>query len=182
MAGRSWPDVLFVDGYNVIHDWPELRTYLSVSLNAAREKLIDLLSEYAGVTGERIVLVFDAHHTERLVKDVEARYGVEVVYTHKGVNADSYIERAVHSLDPRKTGVVRVATSDMQEQHVVLGEGAVRVSARELGDIVRGALRAAKEEHKAARPVKPHTLESSLSPEIVKKLRDLAQNLDKEQP
>ncbi|MGI6316222.1 MAG: NYN domain-containing protein [Christensenellales bacterium] len=179
MPGQESQDILFVDGYNVIHDWPELRSYLSVSLHASRERLIDILSEYRSVTGQKIILVFDAHHTERLAKDVEARHGVEVVFTHKGITADSYIERAVHSLDPRKAGVIRVATSDMQEQHVVLGDGAVRVSARELGEMVSDALHTAKEVHIAARPVKPNTLENKLPPEIVKKLRTLAQNLYK---
>lgn len=164
-------DVLLVDGYNIIHAWPQLRRLVDeVSLDAARDKLIEIMGDYRGSSGERIIVVFDAYHTQRIGYTKEERYGVELVYTRKGETADHYIERMVSTLDPRKVGVVRVATSDSTEQTVVMGRGGIRISAHELHGYVRQATR--KREHIAEKHqgIKPNTLENSLPAEVREKL------------
>jgi hypothetical protein len=123
-------EYLFIDGYNIINAWPELIEAKSVSLETARDKLVDILSDYAAQTGTKIIVVFDAHHVEG---GCGARYfinGVEVVFTREGETADAYIERTVDSMG--KKDKIRVATSDWIEQQIVMGRGAIRVSAREL--------------------------------------------------
>ncbi|SHM70495.1 hypothetical protein SAMN05660826_01716 [Caldanaerovirga acetigignens] len=123
-------EYLFVDGYNVINAWPELIEAKSVSLETARDKLVDIMSDYAAQTGTKIIVVFDAHHVEGSCGAHYFINGVEVVFTREGETADAYIERSVDSMG--KKDKVRVATSDWIEQQIVMGRGAIRVSAREL--------------------------------------------------
>ncbi|MFO7153060.1 MAG: NYN domain-containing protein [Bacillota bacterium] len=127
---EKYEEYLFVDGYNIINAWPELMEAKSVSLETARDKLVDIMSDYAAQTGLKIVVVFDAHHVEG---SRGARYlinGVEVVFTKEGETADAYIERTVDTMGKRYR--VKVATSDWVEQQIIMGRGAVRISAREL--------------------------------------------------
>src|SRR5712692_8438126 len=60
-GGRVKMERLVVDGYNVIHAWPTLKRLLGVSLEAARDKLIERLSVYGLVTGADVTVVFDSH-------------------------------------------------------------------------------------------------------------------------
>lgn len=52
---------IFVDGYNVVNSWPNLKFRKDFSFEAARQKLIDLLHNYAVYKSCKIILVFDAH-------------------------------------------------------------------------------------------------------------------------
>ena len=77
----------------------------------------------------RVIIVFDAHRVKDGVGSVE-RYGdVTVVYTKAAETADAYIERATYEIAP--TNYVRVVTSDLEEQYIILGNGAYRVPAAE---------------------------------------------------
>lgn len=123
---------LIIDGYNIINAWPQFKEVLTYSLEEAREKLIHLLVDYKAYTDQEIWIVFDAHQ----VKGVEGRYenilGIHVVFTKEHQTADSYIEVKVSELTKKRRNEVRVATSDWAEQQVVMGSGAIRLSAREL--------------------------------------------------
>jgi len=124
------PDILFIDGYNIIHAWPELRSIADrVDLSAARDKLIDMACDYAGLTAFEVILVFDAR--QKNTESADWRGNVKVVYTGRDETADHYIERSVDELDCVRHNVY-VATSDNIEQILVLGRGASRISAREL--------------------------------------------------
>lgn len=125
-------DILFVDGYNIIHAWKQLK-YLSdnVNLEAARERLGDIVGEYAAFTGMKAVVVFDAHMVKGAYSKSIKRPGVTMVYTKEHQTADSYIEKAVSKLDRYQQNIY-VATSDGAEQMMVLSHGASRISAREL--------------------------------------------------
>ena len=48
---------VFVDGYNVINSWPELKIIKDYSLDGARQKLIEMLQNYASYNGLKIFLV-----------------------------------------------------------------------------------------------------------------------------
>lgn len=125
-------DILFVDGYNIVHAWKELK-YLSrsVNLEAAREKLTDIVGEYASYTGMEAFIVFDAHMVKGAADKEIHKPGVTVIYTKEHQTADSYIEKAVSKYDRYQQNIY-VATSDGAEQMTVFSQGAYRVSAREL--------------------------------------------------
>jgi predicted RNA-binding protein with PIN domain len=123
-------DILLVDGYNMIGDWPELRKLRDHDLAAARDLLIDKMAEYQAFTGMRVILVFDAHYvpgTEKKYKN----HRVEVIFTKENESADERIEKLAKELKDIRT-TTHVATSDFLEQWVTFGLGALRKSAREL--------------------------------------------------
>ncbi|EZP79091.1 hypothetical protein H839_00070 [Parageobacillus genomosp. 1] len=124
-------NILIVDGYNMIGAWPELRKLKEENdLAAARDLLIDKMAEYQGFTGDRVIIVFDAH----LVQGNEKKYKnhqVEVIFTKEHETADERIERLAKSLINVRTKVY-VATSDYTEQWTIFSQGALRKSAREL--------------------------------------------------
>lgn len=120
--------LLLVDGYNVIGAWDVPRAE-RLSIEEARERLVHLIADYAGYSGEEVVVVFDGHYTDRSTRSRMTMHGVEVVFTKHAESADNYIE-AMCAAAP-KWRQVRVATSDAVEQTVTLGRGAVRISSRE---------------------------------------------------
>ena len=122
------PDYLLVDGYNVIFAWDALRRLADGSLDAARRRLMDILCNYAGYKRCVPILVFDAYKVRGGAREVEKYHNLYVVYTREAETADMYIERATHEL--AREHRTRVVSSDGAEQIIVMGHGALRVSAR----------------------------------------------------
>ena len=125
--------ILIVDGYNVINVRKPVRE--SVVLEDARRKLTDRLHDYAGWSGQQVILVYDAWLSDRMQRSVENHGPLQVVFTMKGETADCYIERLCDELSDDiklRRAEVRVATSDLVEQTIAFGRGAVRLSSREL--------------------------------------------------
>lgn len=136
----SGPEYLLVDGYNVIFAWDELKAMARESLEGARHVLMDLLCNYQGYKKCVIILVFDAYKVKGNPGTVEHYRNIHVVYTKEAETADAYIERATYEIardHPDRR--VRVATSDNLEQLIILGHGAVRVSAREFREEIEAA-------------------------------------------
>lgn len=127
-------EYLLVDGYNIIHAWDELRELMNISLDGARQALLDILSDYQGFQGNTVIAVFDAYRVKGGTGSVEKYAGIYVVYTKEAETADAYIEKTVHEIGHKYN--VTVATSDALEQVIVFGEGAVRLSAREFREEV----------------------------------------------
>ena len=127
-------EYLLVDGYNVIFAWEELSREAKKDLDAARNRLTEILINYRGWRRCVLILVFDAYRVRNNPGTVERRGGIDIVYTAEAETADSYIEKAAYRL--AKEHRVRVATSDAMEQLIILGGGAIRVSAREFHDEV----------------------------------------------
>ena len=123
----SGPEYLLVDGYNIIFAWDELKTIAEENLDAARKQLCDILSNYRGFRKCRVIAVFDAYKVKGGQGSVEKYHGIHVVYTKEAETADAYIERATYEIG--KHHRVRVATSDGPEQLIILGHGALRISA-----------------------------------------------------
>ena len=121
-------EYLLVDGYNIIFAWDELQQLAAQDVAAARGALIDILANYQGFRKCRVIVVFDAYKVKGNPGSVQTVHGVKVVYTKEAETADTYIERATYEL--RRERRVRVATSDGPEQVIILGHGALRVSAR----------------------------------------------------
>lgn len=125
--------ILIVDGYNVINVRKPVRE--SIVLEDARRKLTDKLHDYAGWSGQQIILVYDAWLSDRMQRSIENIGPLQVVFTMKGETADCYIERLCDELEDdisMRRAEVRVATSDLIEQTIAFGRGAARVSSREL--------------------------------------------------
>ena len=116
-----------MDGYNIIFAWDELKTIAEENLDAARKQLCDILSNYRGFRKCRVIAVFDAYKVKGGQGSVEKYHGIHVVYTKEAETADAYIERATYEIG--KHHRVRVATSDGPEQLIILGHGALRISA-----------------------------------------------------
>ena len=121
------PEYLLVDGYNIIFAWDELKAIARDSLDAARKALCDLLCNYQGCRKCRVIAVFDAYKVRGGQGSVEKYHNIHVVYTKEAETADAYIERATYEIG--KKHQVKVATSDGPEQLIILGHGALRVSA-----------------------------------------------------
>ena len=121
-------EYLLVDGYNIIFAWDELQRLATQDIAAARGALIDILANYQGFRKCRVIVVFDAYKVKGNPGSVQTVHGIKVVYTKEAETADTYIERATYEL--RRERRVRVATSDGPEQVIILGHGALRVSAR----------------------------------------------------
>lgn len=164
--------ILIVDGYNVLNAWRGGITD-ALSLADAREALADKLLNYAGYSGQRVILVYDAWLSDRLQRSREQRGALSVIYTQKGETADHYIERLCdgYARDAELNKLeVRVATSDLVEQTVILGRGATRISAREL-------LTEMEQTGKRSLPEKPKAIRSTLADrlpnDVLKKLERL---------
>ena len=121
------PEYLLVDGYNIVFAWDELKEVARENLDAARQMLMDILSNYQGFKKNVVILVFDAYKVPRSVQDVTRYHNIYVVYTKEAETADAYIERATYEIGRHHR--VRVATSDGAEQLIILGHGALRLSA-----------------------------------------------------
>nr|WP_275589213.1 NYN domain-containing protein [Paenibacillus sacheonensis] len=121
---------MLVDGYNMIGAWPELASLRDKGLEDARDRLLEMLADYQGFTGLMVVVVFDAHQVPGAGSTFK-QHRLTVVFTKEKETADACIERLAAELAMRSRNI-HVATSDMAEQHVTFGKGALRLSAREL--------------------------------------------------
>ena len=141
-------EYLLVDGYNIIFAWEELNKIARENLDAARIALCDLLCNYQGYRKCHVIVVFDAYKVKGGLGSVEKYNNIHVVYTKEAETADAYIERATYEIDRRHR--VRVATSDGPEQLIILGHGALRLSAsnfREEVEQIQGQITAALEKN-----------------------------------
>ena len=124
----SGDEYLLVDGYNIIFAWEDLSTIAQTNIDAARNRLIHILCNYQGYRRCHVILVFDAYKVKGNHGEVEQANNISVVYTKEAETADMYIEKVTHQLGKKHR--VRVATSDGLQQLIILGHGALRISAR----------------------------------------------------
>ncbi len=122
-------EIILIDGYNLIFAWDELRQSAERDFALARDILIRLMCNYSAFKKCKITVVFDAYKRAGGEGSTEEYGNVTVVYTKERETADSYIEKTAHALAPEH--FVRVVTSDMQEQYIILGVGGFRVSTME---------------------------------------------------
>ena len=123
------PKYLLVDGYNVIFAWDELNELAKVNIDAARDKLKDILCNYQGMKNVNVILVFDAYRVKGHSVSVEAYHNINVVYTKEAQTADAYIEKFTH--DNKGKYDITVVTSDGLEQVIIRGAGCKLTSSRE---------------------------------------------------
>lgn len=167
--------LLLIDGYNVIGNWPELnKLKLSDRLADARDQLIDIISEYQKYRNLDMKIIFDAMYVPGLSKK-DKKHNLDIIWTNKDETADSYIEAYTKRKQSRFVQVV-VVTSDQAEQWTVFSNGALRISSRELWRDVKHS----KEEIKAHVADYTHRGDSRLIPwsnDQMLKLEKLRDNL-----
>lgn len=136
-GSRQGDEYLLVDGYNIIFAWDSLNELAQTNLDSARGRLMDILSNYQGYRKMRLILVFDAYKVKGNPGSTVRYHNIDVVYTKEAETADQYIEKVTHEIGRKHC--VRVATSDGLEQLIIMGAGAIRVSAAELQEEVMAA-------------------------------------------
>lgn len=121
---------LLVDGYNIIFAWDELKELADINMDAARNKLMDIMCNYQGFKKCILILVFDAYKVIGNIGQAIKYHNINVVYTKEAETADQYIEKTAHKIG-RKYDVT-VATSDGLEQLIIRGQGCKLLSAKDL--------------------------------------------------
>lgn len=108
-------------------------------ISAARDRLADILCNYAAFTGSEVVLVFDAYMVAGGSGENFNYHNIHIVYTEERETGDVYIERLVSEIGKNEN--VRVVTSDGMIQLSAVRFGVLRVSAREFEREDRGGER-----------------------------------------
>lgn len=157
-------EYLIIDGYNIIGAWPELARLKEIRLEEARDRLISYMVDYQAFTGMKVYVVFDAHQVPGLGGKYEQSQ-LQIVYTKEKETADDLIERITTDLIGRRRRVY-VATSDMAEQHVIFGKGALRIPAPELLVKVKQSQNEVREKIEETKQFKSNSLDSNLTQEI----------------
>lgn len=164
-----------VDGYNMIGAWPEFREIRDIS--QSRELLISMLADFAGFTGDELMLVFDGYKGDKPKTSVERIAGIDVIFTKRSETADRFIERTVDekmaNLPRFSRQAIRVATSDATEQNVIFTRGAVRIPAKEMRSIVRSAKSAQAGHHRPKKAEQVKTIEDRLPEEVRRRLEEM---------
>ena len=122
-------DYVLVDGYNFIFANPPLSKLGELDISLARDTVIRLMCNYTAFRKSKAIVVFDGYKRAGSEGSVEEIGNVTVIYTKEKQTADAYIEKTTYEISDKHT--VRVVTSDMQEQYIILGAGGLRVSCRE---------------------------------------------------
>ena len=162
---------LLVDGYNIIFAWEDLRGLAEANIDAARGKLLDIMSNYQGIRKCQLIVVFDAYRVVGHDTEILDYHNIHVVYTKEAETADQYIEKFAHE-NGRKYDVT-VATSDGLEQIIIRGQGCSLLSARELLEEVNLANQTLREKYLEKQQKDRSYLLDSMSEEELKKIRDL---------
>lgn len=136
---------MLIDGYNVVHAWPELKNIAEADINGAAQRLIDIVSNYQGSTGLNTILVFDAYKVKGHQREEVDYHNVHVVYTKTAETADHYIERYAH--ENGKKYDITVVTSDGVEQVIIRGAGCRLMSSMEFLAEVENEAKRLRETH-----------------------------------
>lgn len=136
-------EYLLVDGYNIIFAWEDLKELASVNIDAARDRLADILCNYQGYKKCHVILVFDAYRVKNHAETVIPYHNIHIVYTKEAETADNYIARTAARMEGQYN--ISVATSDALVQMIIWGKGAVRISAQGLREEIEGLSRSMQE-------------------------------------
>ena len=112
---------ILVDGYSLLHNWPELAPGAARHSEVARDALVEMLTHYQDVKGTPVTVFFDGAGSRRSKPKSVAAGTVEVLFSRAGQTADDLIERA--ALRFQDYGEVLVVTDDHAERNMVSGFG-----------------------------------------------------------
>lgn len=162
---------LLVDGYNIIYAWSELKELIEENMDAAKMRLLDLLSNYQWIKRIKIIVVFDAYRVEGHREEIIDYYNIHMVYTREAQTADEYIEKFAH--DNKKNYDITVATSDGLQQMIVRGEGCALLSAKDLKTEIIEANKRLQEEYEEKKDIDRNYLMDSLPPKVKKQMENI---------
>lgn len=168
---EAMQEYLLVDGYNVIFAWEELKELAKVSIEAARDKLMDILCNYQGYKKCVLILVFDAYKVEGYALEIQKYHNIHVVYTKEAETADQYIEKVVHHIGRRYH--VTVVTSDGVEQVITMGQGGARISSRDFLEEIEYTKKLIEEDNEKQRSSDRNYLFDHADEEFVRKMEDI---------
>jgi len=160
--------ILIIDGYNVINAWDELKKLAEEQLELARERLNSMISEYTQYSGFNTIIVYDAYRVKNSESRQEKIKNLEIIFTKENETADTYIERFITDLGPKKFLDITVATDDISEQNIVAGKGGNRISTRQLYIDVINAKVKIDSKVQQTKISKKNTLEDFISDDIAK--------------
>jgi len=163
-------EYLLIDGYNIINAWTDIFKIGKEPLEDCRDKLLNILSNYQGYKKIDVIVVFDAHLVKGSREKQELFDNITVVFTKENETADNYIERFVHKLGA--THRIRVATSDYLEQTMVLSNGGIRMSPKELREEIGLTNKLNRIDIKKD-SIKSNTIMSRIDPELLEKLEKI---------
>jgi predicted RNA-binding protein with PIN domain len=129
---------ILVDGYSLLHNWPELARGKARHSAAAREELIHVLTQYQDAAGTPVTIFFDGSGAPPGTPKNESGTGVEVLFSKSGQTADDMIERAAHRF--QDYGEVMAVTNDNAERDTVIGFNGSVASCENFILMVQGAL------------------------------------------
>lgn len=158
-----------VDGYNVINAWKDVFNLEKELFGDTRDKLLNILSNYQGYKKMEIIVVFDAHMVKGSQEKKESFDNLTVVFTKENQTADNYIERFVYRFGSINT--IRVVTSDYLEQTIILSNGGIRMTPRELQEEINCTNRVSSVSFERSRKV--NTVMSNVRPEMLEKLEKI---------
>lgn len=167
-------EYLLVDGYNIIHAWPELKDLADGNMDGARMKLIETLSNYQGFRKCQIIVVFDAYRVQRHAEEAIDFNNIHIIYTREAQTADQYIERFSH--ENKKKYSITVATSDGLEQLIVRGAGCSLLSAAELKTEIEQADSRIRQEYQQIDGEKRNYLRDTLPPKTKLQMEEIINN------
>ena len=130
-------NLLIVDGYNLLHSWPELKEMLAIDISDARQRLIEILGNYAAFKNTEMILVFDGYKAKGNPGQKDQWENLKIVYTKEGQTGDAYIEALAARIGSNYN--TRVVTSDSLVQLSAFRSGLLRMSAREFRENVEEA-------------------------------------------
>lgn len=116
---------ILVDGYSLLHGWPELAPGRARHSEAARDALIRVLTSFQDASGTPVTVFFDGASGPRK-RSPGQKPGVEVLYSKAGQTADDLIERAAHRF--KAYGDVLAVTDDSAERETVQAVGGLTSS------------------------------------------------------
>jgi len=119
---------ILVDGWNVIHAEPKLKSLLAKDASAAQKALAEILEPIHDMYSTRITIVYDGNGSDvSVVRPNNAVSTFAEVYTPTSMTADEFIQRYC-AIAPNKSRVIVISNDNMIWETVsVLGVVCMRI-------------------------------------------------------
>ena len=129
---------ILVDGYSLLHSWPQLAPGQPAHSAAARDELIHRLTLYRDASGTPITIFFDGAGAPPGTPRPHSTPDLEVLFSGSGQTADDLIERAAHRFS--SYGEVLAVSDDVAERETVISLGGMASSCENFIRTVESAL------------------------------------------
>jgi len=168
-----------IDGYNLIHQVPHIRSRLNTDFEAARETLIHLVGQFSSAARVPCVLVFDGMGTAAQHNPREAHMPfLELVYASQKHSADTLIERMVYKSERRRECIV--VSGDRGIRDLCFAMGALVMAPPNFLALVHDAQQSVRAEISRQPPNSSiRRIEDRLDPAQRARLEALKKNLEK---